>query len=75
MTRLPILRAREILAALQKVGYYIDHTTGSHYILRHPQRPGRVVVPYHGNRDIKRAVLASVLRQAGLSEEEFCEFL
>lgn len=40
MGKLPVLKAREVIAALEN------------YILRHPDGR-RVVVPYHGNRDIK----------------------
>lgn len=74
MGKLPVLKAREIVAALQKVGFEVDHATGSHYILCHPDGR-RVVVPYHGNRDIKQAVLKSILKQAGLTAEEFKNFL
>lgn len=42
MGKLPGIKAREIVAALQKVGFEVDHATGSHYILRHPD--GRRVV-------------------------------
>ena len=76
MSRLPALKAREVVRALEKAGYEVDRVTGSHYILRHPGKPGRrVTVPYHGNRDIKRAVLRSIIREAGLSVEEFLRLL
>lgn len=71
MSRLPALKAREVVRVLERAGWQIDHVTGSHYIMRHPERPGRVVVPYHGNRDLKRGTLASIIRQAGMTEEEF----
>ncbi|HHY37482.1 MAG TPA: type II toxin-antitoxin system HicA family toxin [Clostridia bacterium] len=74
MPGLPILKAREAIAALQKLGFEIDHVTGSHYILRHPDGR-RTVVPYHGNRDIKQGVLKSILRQAGLTVDEFRNLL
>lgn len=72
---LPAVKAREVLSALQRAGFYVDHVTGSHYILRHPERSGRVTVPYHGARDIKRAVLKTILEQASLTEQEFLELL
>lgn len=53
MGKLPVLKTSEVIAALQKLGFEIDHVTGSHYILRHPDGR-RTVVPYHGNRDIKQ---------------------
>ncbi len=42
MGKLPVLKAREIVAALQKVSFEVDHATGSRYILLHPD--GRRVV-------------------------------
>ena len=71
--RLPPMRAREVIAILERAGWYIDHITGSHYIMRHPDKPGRAPVPYHGNRDIKIPVLRSIIRQAGMTVEEFLE--
>ncbi|WP_027357146.1 MULTISPECIES: type II toxin-antitoxin system HicA family toxin [Desulfofundulus] len=74
MRKLPVLKAREVIAALQKVGFEVDHVTGSHYILRHPDGR-RAIVPFHGNRDIKQGVLRSILRQAGLTVDEFKNLL
>ncbi|WP_334110526.1 type II toxin-antitoxin system HicA family toxin [Thermodesulfitimonas autotrophica] len=68
------MKAKEVTAALRKTGFEIDHVTGSHYILRHPDGR-RAVVPYHGNRDIKQAVLRSIIRQIGITPEEFKNFL
>lgn len=70
MTKLPPLKAKEVISALEKLGFQVDHVTGGHYILRHPDGR-RTVVPYHGNRDVKQAVLRSIIRQAGISPEEF----
>jgi len=70
MTKMSALKPREVVAILQKAGYYIDHTTGSHYIMRHPDLTQRIVVPYHA-KDIKKGVLHSIIKQTGLSKEEF----
>ena len=69
--RLPPMKAREVIAILAKAGWYVDHATGGHHILRHANKPGVVPVPYHGNRDIKVGVLRSIIRQAGMTVEEF----
>jgi len=71
MTRLPALKPAEVIRILERAGYYVDHVTGSHYIIRHPERPGRIPVPYHAGRDIKRGTLGSIIKQSGLTEEEF----
>ena len=71
MTKLPALKPVEVIRILERAGYYVDHTTGSHYIMRHPDRPGRIPVPYHAARDIKRGTLHSIIKQSGFTEEEF----
>ena len=76
MTDLSSVNAARLIRALQRAGFYIHHTTGGHYVLKHPDRPAaRIVVPYHGSADIKRGILRSVLRQAGLSGEELANLL
>ena len=70
MTRMPALKLKEVIAILEKAGFYIDHTTGSHYIMHHPDYPQRIPVPYH-TKDIKRSVLHSIIKQSGLTQEEF----
>jgi predicted RNA binding protein YcfA (HicA-like mRNA interferase family) len=72
MSRLPVLKAEEIIRKLQRVGFDIDHVTGSPYIMRHPDGR-RVVVPYHGGRDVKRGVIRAIIRQTGLTVEEFLD--
>lgn len=71
MTKLPALKAREVIRILERAGYQVDRVTGSHYIMRHPERRGRIPVPFHGRRDIKIGVLRSIIKESGLSEEEF----
>jgi predicted RNA binding protein YcfA (HicA-like mRNA interferase family) len=72
MSRLPALNADEVIRKLRRAGFEVDHITGAHYIMRHPD--GRqTVVPYHGGRDIKRGVLRAIIRQAGLTVGEFLD--
>lgn len=69
--RLPALTPKQVLGALQRAGSLIQHTHGSHYYLTHPLHPTlRVTLPYH-NRDLKRGTLQSIIKQAGLTTDEF----
>jgi predicted RNA binding protein YcfA (HicA-like mRNA interferase family) len=53
----------------------VHHTTGSHYVLKHPDKLTlRVTVPYH-NKDLKRRTLASIIEQAGMTVDEFVRLL
>jgi predicted RNA binding protein YcfA (HicA-like mRNA interferase family) len=72
---LPALRPAKVLKALQRAGFYIHHTKGSHNILKHPDKPElRVTVAMH-NKDLKRKTLAIIIDQAGYTTEEFIELL
>ena len=73
--KLPALRPKAVMRALERAGFRLVRITGSHHIHEHPARPDRVVpVPLH-NRDLKRGTLHNILKQAGLSEEEFLDHL
>ncbi len=72
---LPIIKPRQCIRALERAGFYIDHQTGSHARLLHGTRPDlRVTVPAH-NKDLPRGTLRNILRQAGLSPDEFVALL
>ena len=48
MSKLPVISARELLKMLSKIGYSVDHQTGSHMILRNKNYPHRrITVPNH----------------------------
>ncbi len=72
---LPSLRPQAVVRALERAGFSIVRVKGSHYHLRHPDKPGaRPTVPMHrGN--LPRGTLQSILRQAGLSAEELHDLL
>ena len=70
--KLPVVNGREVLQALQRAGFYTARSSGSHHILKHPDRPGlRPVVPVHGKRALPPKTLRSILHQADLSLDEF----
>ncbi len=72
MPKLPVLSAREVLRALGKLGYYVRDQRGSHIHLRHPERPP-LTVPAHA--EIARGTLRAIVKQAGLTVEEFLKLL
>ncbi|MFN3695402.1 MAG: type II toxin-antitoxin system HicA family toxin [Ignavibacterium sp.] len=70
MSFLPILSGKEVCKILSKIGYEIDHQTGSHIILRNRNFPyRRVTVPNH--KTIAKGTLRAIIREAGLTVEEF----
>ena len=70
--RLPAVKAREVIRALQRAGFSVTRTSGSHCRLLHDTDPARrITVPVHAGKDLKRGTLQGILRQAGLTVEEF----
>ena len=71
MARLPRITGDEALRALRKAGWREVRRRGSHVMLHHGSRPGRVVVPVHAGAILKPKTLLSILDQAGIDAEEF----
>lgn len=70
MTKLPSLTGREVIAALEKVGFIIARIRGSHHFLIHDDGR-RTVVPVHSGETIGIGLLAQILRDCQLTREEF----
>ena len=74
MPKLPIISGVDAVKALVKIGYETDHQTGSHLILRHKEEPHRrLTIPKH--RELAKGTLRAIIRQAGLTRDEFLELL
>lgn len=72
MSRLPVCSGQDAIRAFQKLGYQVDHQTGSHIILRHPQMR-RLTVPNH--RELAKGTLRALIREAGLTKDEFVNLI
>ncbi len=74
MSKLPVVSCREAVAAFQKIGYEHDHQMGSHVILRRREPPfRRLTIPNH--KELAKGTLRSLIREAGLTVEEFLALL
>ncbi|MBV9928177.1 MAG: type II toxin-antitoxin system HicA family toxin [Acidobacteria bacterium] len=70
MSVLPRVSGREVVKALLKIGYEQDRQRGSHIILRQAAAPHRrLVVPDHN--EVAKGTLRAIIRQAGLTVDEF----
>jgi predicted RNA binding protein YcfA (HicA-like mRNA interferase family) len=71
---LPVISGREAVRAFRKVGYETDRQRGSHIILRQAESPHRrLTVPDH--KELRKGTLRALIRQAGLSVDEFVALL
>lgn len=71
MPKLPRIGSRECLSALQRMGFSVVRQKGSHIVLR--RGSSGCVVPNH--KEIRTGTLSGILKQAGVSAEEFIENL
>jgi len=74
MPKLPSVKPRVAIQFLERNGFVLDRTSGSHFIFYHPDSRRRAVVPRH-NRDIPKGTLIALLREAGFTRNELIEFL
>ena len=70
MPRLPRVSARDLTRALEKEGFVLSRSRGSHRIYRHLETGKRVTVPYHAGRIIPPGTLANILREAGIDRDK-----
>lgn len=71
MPKLPRVSGAEVVRALGRLGFAVARQRGSHIVLR--RGSSGCVVPNH--RELKTGTLAGVLKQAGVSAEDFTSAL
>ena len=73
MSQLPVISGAECIKALEKVNYFVDRQRGSHVILIREEPRTTVTVPNH--KELDKGTLRAIIRQAGLSVDEFVSLL
>lgn len=72
--RLPRVTAREIVRVLERRGFSLARSSGSHHIYKNAAGK-RATVPVHAGKTLHPKVLQSILRDADLSVEQMKELL
>ncbi|MCC6572206.1 MAG: type II toxin-antitoxin system HicA family toxin [Planctomycetes bacterium] len=74
MSKLPRIRGKQLLAALERAGFRVIRVKGSHHFVRHAD--GRsTVVPIHVGETIGPGLLTRILRDCELTAEQLLELL
>jgi predicted RNA binding protein YcfA (HicA-like mRNA interferase family) len=69
MPKLPVLSGYDLVKALARIGFLLDHQTGSHLILRSKHAPHRrLTIPNH--KVLAKGTLMAIMHQAGLTKQE-----
>ncbi|SDY25408.1 type II toxin-antitoxin system HicA family toxin [Nitrosomonas sp. Nm33] len=71
MPKLPVVSGAEVVRALERFGFVVVRQRGSHIVMR--RGSSGCVIPNH--HELKIGTLAGLLKQAGVSTEEFAEAL
>ena len=75
VAKLPQVKESRLVKVLQKKGWYIDRTRGSHTVMRNDDRPDtKIVVPIHTS-PIKAGTLSNILKKAEISILELEDLL
>ncbi|OGI57443.1 hypothetical protein A3B85_01045 [Candidatus Nomurabacteria bacterium RIFCSPHIGHO2_02_FULL_37_13] len=69
MPKLPNVKGKQLLKILQRIGYALDHTQGSHHVLRHSNGK-KITIPIHRNKEIPKGTLLGILTDLDISKEE-----
>ena len=72
MTKLPPLKAREVVKALQTVGFVKVRQKGSHAMFHH-QDCRRAPIPIHPTKTISPYFLSDILKRLEINEDEFLQ--
>jgi predicted RNA binding protein YcfA (HicA-like mRNA interferase family) len=55
---------------LKKRGWVLVRKKGSHHAFQKPGNPNTVIVPVHGNKDLKPGTQHGIMKDAGLLEDD-----
>jgi predicted RNA binding protein YcfA (HicA-like mRNA interferase family) len=75
MTRLGGYSGLEVIRALQNAGWTVVRRKGSHAVMEKPGCEATLSIPVHKGKDVKRGTLRDIIKDAGLSVEDFLSLL
>ena len=64
---------KDIIKALRRLGFIVDHQRGSHIFLHNLDKNQTILVPNH--RELKKGTLHNILKKAQLTIEELKELI
>ena len=74
MPLVPSLRGQRIVRALERAGFKVARTRGSHHIMRHPDGRG-TTVPVHPGHDVAKGTLRGILADVSMTIEDLQRLL
>jgi predicted RNA binding protein YcfA (HicA-like mRNA interferase family) len=65
------LSGKELARVLERHGWKLLRVRGSHHVFGRSGRQRPLVIPIHGNRSLSVGMIRDLMKEAGLSEEDF----
>jgi predicted RNA binding protein YcfA (HicA-like mRNA interferase family) len=60
------LKSSELVRLLKKDGWYVVRQSGSHMIMEHPEKKGKIICPFHSSHEVGKGLAIKILQDAGL---------
>lgn len=74
MPKLPIIKAKELIRVLNKLGFFKHHQVGSHAQYKNLSEK-RITIPIHHGKDINKKTLRGIINDIDITVEKFIEIL
>ena len=68
-----VFSGREVVKALHRIGFVVDHQRGSHIFLHNLEKNISIIVPNH--KEVKKGTLNSILKKANISIKDLKELV
>ena len=73
MSKLPVISGSDCVKALNKIGFEVYRQRGSHITMVRKSPPSQTTIPNH--KELDRGTLRAIIRQVGLTVDQFIELL
>lgn len=74
MAKLPVIKSRELIRVLRRLGFFKHHQVGSHAQFKHPKGK-KITVPIHSGKDIGKKMLRGIINDLDVTVEKFIALL
>lgn len=64
---------KQLVKALRRIGFIVDHQKGSHIFMHNMRRNISVIVPMH--KELKKGTLNSIIKKVGITIDKLKELL
>lgn len=64
------MKIRDLIKLLERDGWVLKRTRGSHRQYKHSAKPGKVTIAGHLGQDVSQDMISSILKQAGLTRKD-----